>query len=216
MASAWDFRHGVRDVDVFDVERADGEALPRRHKRDGDDLPPRLARKLCQEQVGGEGSGIDRHAEARPKVDQCAEVILMGVGNDNAGEVRALLLKVGDVGKDHVGAGRVLRLEGDAKIDREPGAVVGADRSRRGRGSCRSRRPRQGEGRRVRRRAGATPRLRSARRREEEVTGAHRLAHAVSAKEDQATVGVEGIEPAIERAVGKIDADRLADALRAG
>ena len=51
-------------------------------------------------------------------------MILMGVGDDDADEVGALLLEIGDVGQDEIDAGQIGVGEGDAEIDREPGAVV--------------------------------------------------------------------------------------------
>ncbi len=216
MASACGFRDRVRDVDVFDVERTDGEALARRHHVTGIGSRPGSLGELGGEQAGGEGGGVDRHAEPRPEVDQRAEMILMGVGDDDAGEIRALLLEVGDVGKDEVDAGKVGAGEGDAEIDREPGAVVGADRSRRGRDSCRSRRPRRAAGRPVRR--GLAQRPASAQPAAAKKTSpALIVSRTPSARsEDQAAVVVERLEAAIDRAVGEIDADRLADARDAG
>ena len=135
----------------------------------GTDLGAGLAGDLCHQQVGGEGRRVDRHAQPRPQVDQRAEMILVGVGDDDADEVRALLLEIGDVGedRDRRRAGRLG--EGDAEIDRQPGAVVARTDSRRGRDSCRSRRPRRAAGRPVRPWACANAPLRSAGRREEHV-----------------------------------------------
>ena len=47
-------------------------------------------------------------------------MVLVGVGDDDAGEVGALLLEIADVGKDEVDAGQVGVGEGDAEVDRDP------------------------------------------------------------------------------------------------
>ena len=52
-------------------------------------------------------------------------MILMGVGEEQGLQVRALRLEEADVGKDHVDAGLGLAAEGDAHVDDEPLAVVG-------------------------------------------------------------------------------------------
>ena len=95
----------------------------------------RLARALGLEQRGGERRRIDRHLQPRPQVEQRAEMILVRVGEHDAGEVVALLDQIADVGQDQIDAGQMLfRGERHAEIDRQP---VAAGARRRGRRSTR-------------------------------------------------------------------------------
>ena len=80
-------RDRVRDGDVLDVERPDGEALRRRDDRDRDPRRARLARRAWLEQAGGEGGRVDRHLQPRPEVEQRAEMVLVRMGDDDAGEI---------------------------------------------------------------------------------------------------------------------------------
>ena len=52
-------------------------------------------------------------------------MVLMGMGQHEADEVLALFFEKADVGHDQVDAGQMLLVaEGDAKVDREPGALM--------------------------------------------------------------------------------------------
>ena len=48
--------------------------------------------RLASSRPAVKGVGVDRHPQPRPQIEQRAEMILVGVGDDDAGEVRALLL----------------------------------------------------------------------------------------------------------------------------
>ena len=111
----------MRHRDEFDVERPDGDAAADRHDVDRNSRRTRLAGALGLEQRRGERRRIDRHLQPRPQVEQCAEMILMRVGEHDAGEVFALLDQVTDVRKDQIDAGQMLfGGEGHADIDRQP------------------------------------------------------------------------------------------------
>ncbi len=77
--------------------------------------------ELHLEHLGGERRGIDRDAgEPGPQIDHRAEMILMRVGQQQAGDVVPLLLDEADVGQDDVDAGLGLAAEGHAHIDDQP------------------------------------------------------------------------------------------------
>ena len=88
------------DGDEFDVERPDVDALPRADdldrnlRRAGLAEPPRL------EQAGRETRRDRPGAEARPKIGERADMVLMRVGDDDADEVLRDLLDEADVGHD--------------------------------------------------------------------------------------------------------------------
>ena len=87
-------------------------------------------RELGLEHRRRERGCIDRHPEPRPQLDDGADVVLVRVGQHEAGERAALLLDEAQVGQDHVDAGVVLALrEGDAEIDHQPLARIGGPKA---------------------------------------------------------------------------------------
>ena len=115
----------MRHRDQFDVEWPDVEAAAERDDVDGDFRRARLARAFGLEQRGRERRGIDRHLQPRPQVEQGAEMILVRVGEHDAGEILALLDEIANVGQDQIDAGQML-LGGErhAEIDRKPGSAA--------------------------------------------------------------------------------------------
>ena len=109
-------------VTQLDIERPDLEAARRRATTvTGICGAPGSPRALASQQRGRERRRKDRHVQPRPEIEQRAEMILMGMGDDDAGEILALLLDKADVGQNQVDAGQMLvRGEGDAEIDRQP------------------------------------------------------------------------------------------------
>ena len=72
----------------------------------------------------GKGRGVDGDiAEPRPEVGDSAEMVFMGVSENEAQEIRALGFEKGDVGQNDVDAGLVFAAEGDAHVDNEPLAI---------------------------------------------------------------------------------------------
>jgi len=59
----------------------------------------RFARAFGGDERGGERRSVHRHLELRPQIEQCAKMILMGMGEHDAGEVFALLHQIADVGQ---------------------------------------------------------------------------------------------------------------------
>ena len=73
---------------------------------------------LVAEQAAGEGAGVDRHArELGQHVRQAADVVLVGVGDEEGPDVGAVLLEVGDVGDDEVDAEHLLVGEHEPAVD---------------------------------------------------------------------------------------------------
>ena len=75
---------------------------------------------LVAEQAAGEGRGVDRHAgELGQDVGQAADVVLVGVGDQERPDVGPALLEVGDVGDDQVDPEHLLVGEHQAAIDHD-------------------------------------------------------------------------------------------------
>ena len=73
---------------------------------------------LVAEQAPGEGGRIDRHArELGQDVRQAADVVLVGVGDEEGAELGAVLLEIGDVGDDEVDAEHLLVREHEPTVD---------------------------------------------------------------------------------------------------
>ena len=97
----------VVDADRLDLERADIDAIALLEDRHRDFGAAALVVALGLEHAGGKGRGIDRHVQARPEIVQGAVVILVGMGDDDALEVPALLGEKADVGQDEIDARQV-------------------------------------------------------------------------------------------------------------
>ncbi len=80
----------------------------------------RISRRLA-----GELRRVDRRLQPRPQVHQRADVVLVGMGDDDAEQVRALLLEEAHVRHDQVDAGQVVAREAHAAIDQHPLAFRG-------------------------------------------------------------------------------------------
>ena len=73
---------------------------------------------LVAQQAAGQGRGVDRHArELREHVRQGADVVLVGVGDEERLDVGAALLEIGDVGDDEVDAEHLLVGEHQSAVD---------------------------------------------------------------------------------------------------
>ena len=67
----------MRDRDELHVERADLEAVVERHLLDRQLQLAAVLGELGPQHRRRERSCIDRHLEARPQLDHCAEVVLV-------------------------------------------------------------------------------------------------------------------------------------------
>ena len=114
----------MRDRDQLDVERPELEAAAERHDLDRNIRRARFAQPLGLEQRGRERRRIDRAAQARPQIEQRAEMILVRVGEHEAGEIAPLRDQERDVRHDQVDAGQVVARERHAEIDRDPVALA--------------------------------------------------------------------------------------------
>ena len=75
---------------------------------------------LVAEQPAGQGRGIDRDAgELRQHVRQGADVVLVGMGDQERLDVGAPFLQVGDVGDDQVDPEHLLVGEHQAAVDHD-------------------------------------------------------------------------------------------------
>ena len=98
----------MRHRDIFNVERPEGDAPAHRNNGDGNFRRARLALPLGFQQCGRERRGIDRHLEPRPQIDDCADMILVPVRDDESDEIFALLHQKADVGQHEIDAGHML------------------------------------------------------------------------------------------------------------
>ena len=115
----------MRHRNELDVERAEIDAPARRHHGDRNFRRIALGLAFGREQRGAELRGVDRASQLRPEIDDGAEMVLMGVRQHQPHQVLAFLLEEGDVGHDQVDARQMLLIaEGDAEIDRQPGALM--------------------------------------------------------------------------------------------
>ena len=110
-------RDRVADPERHDVERPDVELVAgvERHERVVVEL---VLLDLVAEEAAGQGAGVDRHArELREHVGQGADVVLVGVGDEERLDLGAVLLEVGDVGDDEVDAEHLLVREHESAVD---------------------------------------------------------------------------------------------------
>src|SRR5215211_1934405 len=119
------FRNRMGDRHVFELESTDREAPAERDDLDRDLRSAGLALALGLKQCRRERRGVDRNLQLRPQVQEGADMILMGMGEDDAGKVSPLLDEITDVRIDEVDPRKVL-LAGDrhADINREPGPAA--------------------------------------------------------------------------------------------
>ena len=115
----------MRDRNEFDVERPDLDTAAGRNHGDWNFRRIALGSAFGLEQGGAELRRVDRAFQLRPELDNGAEVIFVGMRQDQADEILALFLQKLNIGHDQVDARQVfLVAKGHAEIDREPGALV--------------------------------------------------------------------------------------------
>src|SRR3569833_2011118 len=113
------------DGDELDVEGPDIDTAARRDHGHRDLGWVTLGRAFGLEQRGADFGCVDRAFEPRPQIDDGAEMVFMGVRQHQPDQVVALLFQEADVRHDQVDARQMLLVaEGDAEIDRQPGALV--------------------------------------------------------------------------------------------
>ena len=110
-------RDRVADPERDHVERPDLD-LVARVEREQRVVVELVLLDLVAEQAAGEGGGVDRHArELRQHVRQRADVVLVGMGDEERLDVGAAFLEVGDVGDDEVDPEHLLVGEHQAAVD---------------------------------------------------------------------------------------------------
>ena len=110
-------RDRVTDPEGHDLERADVD-LVARLERDQRIVVELVLLDLVAEQAAGQRRGVDRHAgELGQHVRQCADVVLVGMGDQERLDVGASFLEVGDVGDDQVDPEHLLVREHQAAVD---------------------------------------------------------------------------------------------------
>ena len=107
----------VADPERHDVERADVDLVA---GLEGEDrvVVELVLLDLVAEEAAGERAGIDRHArELGQDEGQRADVVLVGVGDEERPDLVAVLLEIADVGDDEVDAEHLLVGEHEAAVD---------------------------------------------------------------------------------------------------
>ena len=80
---------------------------------------------LVAEEAAGEGRGVDRHArELGQDVRQRADVVLVGVGDEEGLDLVLVLLEVGDVGDDEIDPEHLLVGEHQPAVDHDDVVAV--------------------------------------------------------------------------------------------
>jgi hypothetical protein len=115
---------GVGERDQVDLEGAQVDPAAQRDLMDLEALHAGVVELLAHEKRR-EGRGVDRRLEQRPQPRQAADMVLVGVGDDDAQDVGRVLLEEGGVRGDDVHAGRGQVAEGHAHIHHDPLAIVG-------------------------------------------------------------------------------------------
>ena len=96
-------------------------ALPGRDLVEVDLRRAGLGQAAGLEKADGEPGRVDRRAQARPHLDERADMVLVRMGDEDAEQVLALLLDEAQVRIDEVDAGQMLlAAEAHAAIDQDP------------------------------------------------------------------------------------------------
>src|SRR5579863_10756714 len=119
------FRNRMRHRNELDLERPEIDAAAGRHHGDRYLRWIAFGGAFGLEQRGAELGRIDRAFQPRPKVDNGAEMIFMGMRQNETDQILPLLLKKADIGHDGIYPRQMLLVaEGNAEIDHEPGALM--------------------------------------------------------------------------------------------
>ena len=122
MASAWD--SGMGHADELQVEGGEAEAGAGLDDGNLDVLEQAGLAEFAAQDGGGEGGGVDRATQLRPEPGDGADVVFVGVSDDQADELVAAFGDVGGVGHHDVDFGVFRAAEAHAAIDGEPFAAA--------------------------------------------------------------------------------------------
>ena len=115
---------GMADPEGDDAERPDLDLVAGLHGQERVVVELVLL-DLAAEETAGEGRGVDRDArELRQHVGQAADVVLVGVGDQERPDVGLALLEVGDVGNDEVDPEHLLVGEHQPAVDHDDVVAV--------------------------------------------------------------------------------------------
>ena len=118
------FRDRVRNRHQVHVERPDIEAGALRHLDNGHLGCVGVLLELALEQVRRELGYVDGRAQARPHLGHRADVILMRVRDEDAGEAFPFLLDEAQIGQHDIHPRLGIVREGDAAVDHQPLPVL--------------------------------------------------------------------------------------------
>ena len=121
------FRDGMGHADELQVEGGEAEAGAGLDDGDLDVLKQAGFAELAAQDGGGEGGGVDRAAQLRPEPGDGADVVLVGVGDDQADQLVAAFGDVCGVGDHDVDFGVFRAAEAHAAIDGEPLAAAAVE-----------------------------------------------------------------------------------------
>ena len=117
-------RDRMADAERHDVERPDVD-LVARVERKHRIVVELVLLDLVAEQPAGQRAGVDRHArELGQHVRQRADVVLVGMGDQEGPDLLAVLLEVGDIGDDEVDAEHLLVREHQPAVDHDDVVAV--------------------------------------------------------------------------------------------
>ena len=114
----------MRNRYQFDIERPDIEPAAKLHHTHVDLRRTGLGFAFRFDQRRRERRCIHRHVEPRPQIEQGAEMILVRMGQHDAGKMLALLNNVRDIGQDQVDTRQIVARKCNTKIDGQPGLAA--------------------------------------------------------------------------------------------
>ena len=108
----------MADRDVGHLERAAVDHGRIRFNHGDDVVGVALFLQLAPRDVRGEFTRIDRRAQLFPQQANRADVVFVGVGDENTLDLRPAFFQPGDIGENQINAGRTIHVgKGDAQID---------------------------------------------------------------------------------------------------
>ncbi len=112
----------VGDGDIVDLERADRDMAVQRHFGQAEVIDAGLT-QLFADQEGGERRGVHGRLDLVPQPAQGADMVLVGMGQDDTQD--GLALEEFGIGHDDLDAGRRQVAEGHTDVDDDPLPVMG-------------------------------------------------------------------------------------------
>ena len=120
----------MRLGDPFDVENTNSEPIARRDQFDRDLILQTMLGKLSFQHLGGEFGCVDRAAKSTPQVGDGADMVLMGVGQQQSLQrifTRRDKFRVGHLHVKTAATTTICITEGDTTIHHQPLLVVSVE-----------------------------------------------------------------------------------------